>query len=43
MPEAFIGVVLWTQRDYVLISTGVFDVRVLFLRDSAKARLVVTL
>jgi len=43
MLEAFVGVVLWTQGDYVLISTGVFDVRVLLLRNGTEARLVITL
>jgi len=45
MFQAFVGVVLWTQGDYVLISTGVFDVRLLLLllRDGTEARLVVML
>ena len=43
MPEAFVGLVLWTQSDYMLISTRVFDIRVLLLRDGAKARLVIAL
>jgi hypothetical protein len=41
--EAFVGVILWTEGDYVLISTSVFDIRALLLRNGAEARLVITL